>query len=52
MLLIGRLGLGESFRIGAPKESTSLKVNGLFTISRNSMYLGVFATLLPLCFSL
>jgi protein-S-isoprenylcysteine O-methyltransferase Ste14 len=46
LLLIGRLGLGESFRIGSAKESTGLKVNGLFRLSRNPMYLGVYATLL------
>ncbi len=46
LLIIGRLGMAESFRIGAPKESTRLKVGGLFQFSRNPMYLGVYATLL------
>jgi protein-S-isoprenylcysteine O-methyltransferase Ste14 len=46
LLFIGRFGLGDSFRIGAPKESTRLKVNGLFRFSRNPMYVGVNATLL------
>jgi protein-S-isoprenylcysteine O-methyltransferase Ste14 len=46
LLLIGRFGMGNSFRIGSPKESTSLRVVGLFKFSRNPMYLGVFATLL------
>jgi protein-S-isoprenylcysteine O-methyltransferase Ste14 len=46
LLFIGRFGLGDSFRIGAPKESTRLKVNGLFRYSRNPMYVGVYATLL------
>jgi protein-S-isoprenylcysteine O-methyltransferase Ste14 len=46
LLFIGRFGLGESFRIGSPKESTSLQVNGLFKFSRNPMYLGVFGTLI------
>lgn len=46
LLLVGRLGLGDSFRIGSPKENTGLKVNGLFSVSRNPMYLGVYATLL------
>lgn len=46
ILLIGRIGLGDSFRIGSAKESTNLKVNGLYSISRNPMYLGVYTTLL------
>jgi protein-S-isoprenylcysteine O-methyltransferase Ste14 len=46
LLLIGRLGMAESFRIGSPKESTKLKVQGLFRFSRNPMYLGVYATIL------
>jgi protein-S-isoprenylcysteine O-methyltransferase Ste14 len=46
LLFIGRFGLGDSFRIGSPKESTRLKVNGLFKFSRNPMYVGVYETLL------
>ncbi len=46
LLFIGRLGLGDSFRIGSAKEATRLKVNGLFRLSRNPMYVGVYATLL------
>ena len=46
LLFAGRFGLGDSFRIGQPKESTRLRVDGLFRISRNPMYLGVYATLL------
>jgi protein-S-isoprenylcysteine O-methyltransferase Ste14 len=38
--------MGNSFRIGSPKESTNLKMDGLFRFSRNPMYLGVFTTLL------
>ena len=45
LLFTGRFGLGESFRIGSPKESTGLKISGLFRFSRNPMYLGVFTTL-------
>jgi protein-S-isoprenylcysteine O-methyltransferase Ste14 len=45
LLFTGRFGLGESFRIGSPRESTGLKIGGLFRISRNPMYLGVFTTL-------
>jgi protein-S-isoprenylcysteine O-methyltransferase Ste14 len=46
LLFLGRFGLGSSFRIGSPKESTGLKVHGLFGLSRNPMYLGVYSTLL------
>lgn len=46
LLFIGRLGLGNSFRIGSPKEQTRLQVDGLFTFSRNPMYLGVYTTLI------
>ena len=46
LLFIGRLGLADSFRIGSPKESTRLKVGGLFHFSRNPMYVGVYATIL------
>jgi protein-S-isoprenylcysteine O-methyltransferase Ste14 len=44
LLFIGRFGLGV-FRIG-PKESTTLRTTGLFALSRNPMYLGVYSTLL------
>ncbi len=46
LLFIGRFGLGDSFRIGSPKEATRLKTGGLFQFSRNPMYVGVYATLL------
>ncbi|MFH1071639.1 MAG: isoprenylcysteine carboxylmethyltransferase family protein [Candidatus Glassbacteria bacterium] len=45
LLFSGRFRLGASFRIGSPKESTSLKANGLYRFSRNPMYIGVYATL-------
>lgn len=46
LLFVGRFGLGDSFRIGSPKEATNLTINGLFRLSRNPMYVGVFSTLL------
>ena len=53
VLFLGRFELGDSFRIGSPKEHTALKDGGLFRVSRNPMYLGVFATVLaPVCSTL
>jgi protein-S-isoprenylcysteine O-methyltransferase Ste14 len=46
LLFVGRFGMGSSFRIGQPKENISLTTTGLFKISRNPMYLGVYATIL------
>ncbi len=46
LLFMGRLGLGDSFRIGSAKENTRLKTHGLFRFSRNPMYVGVDATIL------
>jgi protein-S-isoprenylcysteine O-methyltransferase Ste14 len=46
ILLAGRLELGSSFRIGRPRERTDMRTAGLFRLSRNPMYLGVFATLI------
>jgi len=41
----GRFTMGDSFRLGTPKETTGLKVDGLFRLSRNPMYVGMYATL-------
>jgi protein-S-isoprenylcysteine O-methyltransferase Ste14 len=46
VLFAGRFGMGSSFRIGSPKEPTRLRMTGMFGLSRNPMYMGVYATLL------
>ena len=45
LMFAGRSGLGDSFRIGSPKERTGLQQTGLYSFSRNPMYVGVYATL-------
>jgi protein-S-isoprenylcysteine O-methyltransferase Ste14 len=45
LLYLGRFSLGDSFRLGTPREDTSLTVDGLFRLSRNPMYVGVYATM-------
>jgi protein-S-isoprenylcysteine O-methyltransferase Ste14 len=45
LLYLGRFKMGDSFRLGTPKEDTSLKVDGLFRLSRNPMYVGMYATM-------
>ena len=37
--------LGDSFRLGTPKENTAIRTDGLFRLSRNPMYMGVYATI-------
>jgi len=45
LLYLGRFTMGDSFRLGTPKEGTLLKTDGLFRLSRNPMYVGVYATI-------
>ena len=45
LLYFGRFKMGDSFRLGTPKEDTGLKVDGLFRLSRNPMYVGMYTTI-------
>ena len=38
---VSLVNLGPSLRMGLPKESTKLRTQGLYGISRNPMYLGI-----------
>ncbi|HYX10100.1 MAG TPA: isoprenylcysteine carboxylmethyltransferase family protein [Bacteroidales bacterium] len=40
LITISLYNLGKSTRLGLPKTDTKLKINGLYKISRNPMYLG------------
>ena len=50
LLYLGRFTMADSFRLGTPKEETSLKTDGLFRLSRNPMYVGVYATIVASSF--
>jgi protein-S-isoprenylcysteine O-methyltransferase Ste14 len=43
------LQLGSSLRYGIPKEETTLKTTGMFRISRNPLYFGLFITCIGSC---
>ena len=49
LLSISLINLGKSTRVGIPTDNTKLKTNGLYAISRNPMYLGVFLLCLASC---
>ena len=41
-MYLGRFTMGDSFRLGTPEEDTRLRTDGLFRVSRNPMYVGVY----------
>ncbi len=42
VMLFAFVNLGASLRVGLPAEETSLKTKGIYRLSRNPIYLGVF----------
>lgn len=44
-MYFGRFTMGDSFRLGTPREDTRLRTDGLFRVSRNPMYVGVYMTI-------
>lgn len=45
LLYLGRFKMGDSFRLGTAEEETRLETGGLFRLTRNPMYVGVYATI-------
>ena len=42
MLLISFFSMGKALKYGLPEEGTRLIINGIFRVSRNPLYLGLF----------
>jgi len=40
LILLGKVNLGSSTRLGLPKGDTKLKTNGIYLLSRNPIYAG------------
>jgi len=49
IMIIAFYNLGASVRVGLPETSTTLKSNGIYRLSRNPMYIGVFLVSLASC---
>jgi protein-S-isoprenylcysteine O-methyltransferase Ste14 len=46
MIAMGLLVLGDSTRMGLPKEETTLKTGGIYKFTRNPIYVGLHILLL------
>jgi protein-S-isoprenylcysteine O-methyltransferase Ste14 len=42
-------GLGATLKVGLPEEDTELRTDGIYSFSRNPIYLGVFIIILASC---
>jgi protein-S-isoprenylcysteine O-methyltransferase Ste14 len=46
IVLYSSINLGSSLRVGLPKEKTNLNSKGVYTLTRNPIYIGVYAMIL------
>jgi protein-S-isoprenylcysteine O-methyltransferase Ste14 len=49
IMAISFFQLGTSLKVGLPEQETMLKIKGLFSISRNPLYVGVYLTTVASC---
>ena len=42
LVVAGSTGLGESLRVGLPREETDLRTDGMYAYTRNPIYAGIF----------
>jgi len=49
IMLISFVHLGSSLRVGLPETPTTLQTKGIYSISRNPIYLGVFLICIASC---
>jgi protein-S-isoprenylcysteine O-methyltransferase Ste14 len=49
LFILSVLELGRSLRFGIPEEETTLQTTGMFAISRNPLYLGMFIICIGSC---
>ena len=53
LIIISLFNLGKSVRVGLPSDNTTLKIRGIYKISRNPMYVGLhLVTISSMIFSL
>lgn len=50
VLLLGMISLGRSISIGLSREETELKTRGIYTVTRNPLYVGGFLVCIGSCF--
>ena len=49
IMIVSFFALGASLKVGLPDEETKLKTDGLYSFSRNPLYLGVFIISIASC---